>query len=87
MPVIVLSTQSLVLDKMRSNLEELHARGARIIAITGEDDDALATLAHTRLTVPRLHDTVMPRRRWRPRNFWLINWRASAAAMSTNRAI
>ena len=52
-PVVVVATDSPVLDKVVSNVQEVRARGARVIAVGTEGNADLAVHADEVLTVPR----------------------------------
>ncbi|MGH2914053.1 MAG: glutamine--fructose-6-phosphate transaminase (isomerizing) [Solirubrobacteraceae bacterium] len=52
-PVVVVATESPVLDKVISNMQEVRARGARVIAVATEGDDAIAQHADELIRVPR----------------------------------
>jgi glucosamine--fructose-6-phosphate aminotransferase (isomerizing) len=52
-PVIAVATDSPVLDKLLSNLAEVTARGARVIAIAGERANEVAEYAEHVLALPR----------------------------------
>ncbi len=51
-PVVVVATDSPVLDKVISNIQEVRARGARVIAIATEGDDRVAAHADEVITIP-----------------------------------
>jgi glucosamine--fructose-6-phosphate aminotransferase (isomerizing) len=51
-PVVVVATDSPVLDKVISNMQEVRARGARVIAVASEGNRAIAGHADEVLTVP-----------------------------------
>ncbi len=51
-PVVVIATDSPVLDKVISNIQEVRARGARVIAIASEGDDRVAAHADEVITIP-----------------------------------
>ncbi|MCP4591392.1 MAG: glutamine--fructose-6-phosphate transaminase (isomerizing) [bacterium] len=57
MPVVVIATQGLQYNKIISNIEEVRARGGRVIAIATEGDSQIANLASDVLYVP---DTLEP---------------------------
>ncbi|HEY8449041.1 MAG TPA: glutamine--fructose-6-phosphate transaminase (isomerizing) [Bacillota bacterium] len=59
-PVVALNTQPALRDKMLSNIQEVRARGARVIAIGLEGDDALAGYADRVVRLPAAHPFVMP---------------------------
>jgi glucosamine--fructose-6-phosphate aminotransferase (isomerizing) len=52
-PVVVVATQSPVLEKIISNIQEVRARGARVIAIATEGDEQIAQHADEVIRVPR----------------------------------
>jgi glucosamine--fructose-6-phosphate aminotransferase (isomerizing) len=52
-PVVVVATQSPVLEKVISNIEEVRARGARVIAIATEGDEEISGHADEVIRVPR----------------------------------
>lgn len=54
-PVIALATQEDVLEKTLSNIKEVAARGARVIAIANEGDTELIKTADQVFTIPRTH--------------------------------
>jgi len=51
-PVVVVATRSPVLDKVLSNIQEVRARGARVIAIGSEGDEQIARHADEVIRVP-----------------------------------
>jgi glucosamine--fructose-6-phosphate aminotransferase (isomerizing) len=51
-PVVVVATQSPVLEKVVSNVQEVRARGANVIAIASESDETIATHADDVIRVP-----------------------------------
>ena len=55
-PVIALAPQGRVYDKISSNLQEVRARGGRIIAIASEGDRDIAARADRVLYIPALSD-------------------------------
>ena len=59
-PVVCVATHSHVSDKLRSNLEEVRARGAQVIAIATEGDDAIGDLADHVMYVPRTDALLQP---------------------------
>jgi glucosamine--fructose-6-phosphate aminotransferase (isomerizing) len=59
-PVVVAATNSPLHDKLASNIEEVAARGARIIAVVDDEDSAAAKLAAHRLTVPQVDWLLSP---------------------------
>ncbi|MEA2193874.1 MAG: hypothetical protein QOG42_308 [Solirubrobacteraceae bacterium] len=52
-PVVCVATDMPILDKMISNIQEVRARGAHVIAIATEGDDRLAPVAEEVLYIPR----------------------------------
>jgi glutamine---fructose-6-phosphate transaminase (isomerizing) len=51
-PVVVVATESPVLEKIISNMQEVRARGANVIAIATESDETIATHADDVIRVP-----------------------------------
>ncbi len=54
-PVVCVATRSHVSDKLHSNLQEVRARGAQVIAIATAGDSDIAELADAVLEVPHAH--------------------------------
>jgi glucosamine--fructose-6-phosphate aminotransferase (isomerizing) len=52
-PVVVVATESPVLEKVISNIQEVKARGARVIAVATEGDQQIAQHAEEVIRVPR----------------------------------
>ena len=52
-PVVVVATDSPVLDKVISNVQEVRARGARVVAVGTEGNEALRTHSDEVLHVPK----------------------------------
>jgi glucosamine--fructose-6-phosphate aminotransferase (isomerizing) len=52
-PVVVVATQSPVLEKVVSNMQEVRARGARVIAVASEGDEEIGRHADEVIRVPR----------------------------------
>ena len=52
-PVVVVATDSPVLEKVISNVQEVRARGARVIAIATEGDDRIVGHADEVIRVPQ----------------------------------
>ena len=52
-PVVVIATESPVLEKVISNIQEVKARGARVIAVATEGDEHIAEHADEVIEVPR----------------------------------
>jgi glucosamine--fructose-6-phosphate aminotransferase (isomerizing) len=59
-PVVVVMTQQAVYDKTISAVQEVKARGGRIIAVAYDDDEAIGDLADTVLQIPRTDDLFGP---------------------------
>jgi glucosamine--fructose-6-phosphate aminotransferase (isomerizing) len=59
-PVLVVATESLVYDKLISNVQEVRARGARVIAVGSEGNDTLPEMADEILWVPRIDEMLAP---------------------------
>jgi glucosamine--fructose-6-phosphate aminotransferase (isomerizing) len=51
-PVVCVATDSPVLEKMASNMQEVRARGAHVIAVVSDGDERLAQHADATMTVP-----------------------------------
>jgi len=60
MPTVVLAVQSGILDKMKSNVQEIRARGGRILALAREGDVELPKMAEQTLFVPSTLDELIP---------------------------
>ena len=59
-PVVIVATDSPVLEKVISNLQEVKARGAEVIAVATEGDPRVAQHAGETLTVPRTDWMLQP---------------------------
>jgi glucosamine--fructose-6-phosphate aminotransferase (isomerizing) len=59
-PVICVATESPVLDKVLSNVAEVRARGADVVAIATEGSDRVAEVADQTLYVPRTDWVLQP---------------------------
>jgi len=59
-PVVAVATECHVYPKMLSNIAEVKARGAEVIAIVTEGDTEAAELADHVLEVPRTHELLSP---------------------------
>jgi glucosamine--fructose-6-phosphate aminotransferase (isomerizing) len=59
-PVVAVATESHVYSKMLSNIQEVKARGARVIAIATEGDRQIHDLVDHVLEVPRTPDLLAP---------------------------
>ena len=58
--VVAVATRSRLHSKMMSNIEEMKARGATIIAVANEGDDETASKVDEVLPVPRTHELFSP---------------------------
>ncbi len=59
-PVVVVATDSHVYDKVVSNLQEVKARGAAVIAVATEGNREIAQMADEVFYVPRTDDMLSP---------------------------
>ncbi|HET7051493.1 MAG TPA: glutamine--fructose-6-phosphate transaminase (isomerizing) [Solirubrobacteraceae bacterium] len=59
-PVVVIATDSPVLEKVISNIQEVRARGARVIAVVTEDDARLAGHADEVIPIPATNWMLAP---------------------------
>ena len=59
-PVIAIVTQSPVYDKVVSNLQESRARGALVVAIATEGDEAIREHADHVIYIPKVRDALSP---------------------------
>lgn len=59
-PVIAVSTQSAMVEKMVSNIQEVKARGAYVIGIGCEGDSLLASVCDKVIYIPRVDDLLTP---------------------------
>ncbi|WP_041313496.1 glutamine--fructose-6-phosphate transaminase (isomerizing) [Heliomicrobium modesticaldum] len=59
-PVIALATQEQVFDKTISNIQEVKARDAFVIAVAQEGNREIAKFAEYVLTIPRTHPALAP---------------------------
>ena len=60
MPVVVLATNKSAYDKIVSNIQEIKARKARIIAIVNEGDEEIKDLAEFTIEVPETEEPLSP---------------------------
>ena len=56
----MVATKSPVLDKMVSNMQEVRARGAHVIAVATEGDEEIGEHAEEVIPVPRDHWMLQP---------------------------
>lgn len=59
-PTIALAPKDSLYEKMCSNIEEIRARGGKIIAITTEGNTDIRRLTDTVLYVPETHEALLP---------------------------
>ena len=59
-PVIAIATQSPVYDKVISNLQESRARGALVVVIATEGDEAICEQADYVIYIPKVRDALSP---------------------------
>ncbi len=59
-PVVAVATDCHVYAKVLSNIQEVKARGARVIAVATEGDEDIGALADHVLFVPRTHELLSP---------------------------
>jgi glucosamine--fructose-6-phosphate aminotransferase (isomerizing) len=60
MPTVVLATQESILDKMVSNVEEIRARGGKIIALAREGNTSIDRLSEHTIFIPPTLDPLVP---------------------------
>jgi glucosamine--fructose-6-phosphate aminotransferase (isomerizing) len=60
MPVVVVAPRDAVHGKIVSNIQEVRARGGRVIAIVNAGDDEIAKLAEATFIVPETLDLLTP---------------------------
>jgi glucosamine--fructose-6-phosphate aminotransferase (isomerizing) len=60
MPVVVIAPKDAVYDKVRSNIDEVKARGGCIIGVISEGDQDLINVVDHAITIPRTHDALAP---------------------------
>ena len=59
-PVVCVATDSPILDKVLSNMEEVKARGADVIAVATEGDDRVKKVSEETIEVPRTDWVLQP---------------------------
>ena len=60
LPLVVIAPKNEVYDKVSSNLEEVKARGGRVIAIVTEGDTQVEPFAEEVLFIPEAHEFIQP---------------------------
>ena len=59
-PVVAIATNSPCYDKMISNIEEVRARGAKVIALATDGDEKIAKYADYVMYIPAVNDCLSP---------------------------
>jgi glucosamine--fructose-6-phosphate aminotransferase (isomerizing) len=59
-PVVAVATDSPVLEKMVSNIQEVRVRGARVIAVVSEGNEEIGEHADELIVIPRTHWLLAP---------------------------
>jgi glucosamine--fructose-6-phosphate aminotransferase (isomerizing) len=59
-PVVAVATECHVYPKVLSNIQEVKARGARVVAVATEGDEAIGSLVDDVVFVPRTHELLAP---------------------------
>jgi glucosamine--fructose-6-phosphate aminotransferase (isomerizing) len=60
MPVVFIAPHDSVFDKIVSNIQEVKARGGRVIAITSQQEDVLEDLIDYEIRIPQTADMLYP---------------------------
>lgn len=60
MPVVFLATRGYQYDKVISNIEEVRARGGKIIAVATEGDENIKRYSQHVIYVPDIHESLQP---------------------------
>lgn len=60
LPIVVIAPKDRVYDKVASNLEEVKARGGRVISVVTEGDEHIANFSDVVLPIPDVHDFIHP---------------------------
>ncbi len=60
MPVVVIATQNEVYDKVLSNIEEVKARGGKVIALASQSDRTISKKVDDLILIPDTHPTLAP---------------------------
>ena len=60
MPIVAIATESLVYEKVVSNIQEARARGGHVIAIASKGDAKIAEIANEVIEVPRVPELYAP---------------------------
>lgn len=59
-PTIALAPKDSLYEKTCSNIEEIRARGGKVIAVTTEGNDAIRRIANDVIFVPETHEALLP---------------------------
>ena len=60
MPVVVVATINVLYDKVVSNIQEIKARKARVIAIVSKGDETIRKMAHAVIELPHTEECLEP---------------------------
>ena len=60
MPVVFIAPHDSVFDKIVSNIQEVKARGGKVIAITSQQEDVLENLIDYEIRIPQTEDMLYP---------------------------
>ena len=60
MPVVVIATKNVLYEKVISNIQEIKARKARVIAIVSEGDDTIKKMADATIELPHTAECLEP---------------------------
>jgi glucosamine--fructose-6-phosphate aminotransferase (isomerizing) len=60
MPVVVIAPRDAVYDKIRSNIDEVKARGGCLVGVVTEGDTELMDVVDHAIPIPRTHDALTP---------------------------
>jgi glucosamine--fructose-6-phosphate aminotransferase (isomerizing) len=60
LPVVIIATRGATYDKVLSNMEEVRARGGKVIVVATEGDAAVAAIADGLMTIPDVCDHLQP---------------------------
>jgi glucosamine--fructose-6-phosphate aminotransferase (isomerizing) len=60
MPVVFVAPHDSVFDKIVSNIQEVKARGGKVIAITSQKEDVLENLIDYEIRIPQTEDMLYP---------------------------
>jgi glucosamine--fructose-6-phosphate aminotransferase (isomerizing) len=59
-PTIALAPKDSLYEKTRSNIEEIRARGGKIIAVTTDGNDSIRSIVDDIIFVPKTHEALLP---------------------------